>query len=67
MANETGMLAGRIAIITGAASGIGAGLMPKFLAEGAQALGVGLPSERWSHDDAPTDGRIRLATDGTLA
>tara|TARA_R110002124_G_scaffold277942_1_gene449625 strand:- start:476 stop:1231 length:756 start_codon:yes stop_codon:yes gene_type:complete len=66
MANETGMLAGRIAIITGAASGIGAGIMQKFLDEGAQVLGVDLPSERWSNDDAPNDGLIRFAIDVTL-
>ena len=66
MANETGMLAGCIAIITGAASGIGAGIMQKFLDEGARVLGVDLPSDHWSNDDRPKDGLVRFAIDVTL-
>jgi 3-oxoacyl-[acyl-carrier protein] reductase len=56
MADATGRLAGRIAVVTGAASGIGAGIAVAFAHEGADVAVVDLVSEP---DAAPVLGAIR--------
>ena len=38
MSSETGRLAGKVAIVTGAASGFGAGIATQFVAEGARVV-----------------------------
>ena len=56
MADATGRLAGRTAVVTGAASGIGAGIAVAFAREGADVAVVDLVSEP---DAAPVLGAIR--------
>lgn len=66
MTKENGLLCGRTAVITGAASGIGAGIRDLFLEEGANILAVDLPSIDWETDPAPTEKLARFAIDITL-
>lgn len=61
----TGILSGRKAIITGAASGIGKGILEAFAKEGAIVLAVDLPKHDWISDDEISDGIARLAIDIT--
>ena len=56
MADATGRLAGRTAVVTGAESGIGAGIAVAFAREGADVAVVDLVSEP---DAAPVLGAIR--------
>ena len=61
----TGILDGRKAIITGAASGIGKGILETFVKEGAIVLAVDLPKDDWASDDEISDGVARFAIDIT--
>lgn len=60
-----GMLDGRKAIITGAASGIGKGILNSFVKEGARVLAVDLPKQDWEDDARLKDGMARFAADIT--
>lgn len=65
MSRQNGTLSGKRAVVTGAASGIGQGIFDAFVAEGAEVLGVDLPSPGWATDDGMTDSMARLAIDIT--
>lgn len=62
-----GALSGKKAIITGAASGIGEAIAKAYLAEGAEVLGVDLPSAKWRTSSDDRSGLNRLAIDITEA
>jgi NAD(P)-dependent dehydrogenase (short-subunit alcohol dehydrogenase family) len=65
MERQKGVLGGRKAVVTGAASGIGKAVVEAFVAEGATVLGVDLPSDGWQSGDAVENGVARLAIDIT--
>ncbi|OCC25614.1 3-oxoacyl-ACP reductase [Croceicoccus estronivorus] len=67
MQQVTGALGGRKAVITGAASGIGRGILEAFVREGATVLAVDLPSGQWETSNVVENGVARLAVDVTLA
>jgi NAD(P)-dependent dehydrogenase (short-subunit alcohol dehydrogenase family) len=74
---EGGRLAGRTAIVTGAASGIGAAIVHRFQAEGAHVLAVGLQEERlaelagatgatWQVCDVTREADVRVVVERVL-
>lgn len=65
MPNSNRSLEGRIAIITGAASGIGAAIAKAYAEEGASVLAVDLPSITWTTTPGRTESISRLAIDIT--
>lgn len=65
MAGRPGALAGRVAIITGAASGIGRACAQRFLAEGAAVLAVDCDREALEAAAAQVTGLEPLALDVT--
>jgi 2,3-dihydroxy-2,3-dihydrophenylpropionate dehydrogenase len=59
-------LAGCVALVTGAGSGIGAGVVRRFVREGARVIAVGRDPERLAQVVAPLDGSaIAVAGDVT--
>ena len=63
MSRPTGQLDGRAAIVTGAASGIGAAIATAFAAEGARVLAVDLPEARFAETVAGHPSITVLAQD----
>ena len=63
MSQPTGQLDGRAAIVTGAASGIGAAIAGAFAAEGARVLAVDLPEARFDETVADHPSITVLAQD----
>src|SRR3954466_9000004 len=43
---ERGLLSGKVAVVTGAASGIGAAVVDRFLGEGARVIAVDVTEQR---------------------
>ena len=56
MRAETGQLAGRVAVVTGGADGIGAGIVRRFHAEGAQVVVADFNEDRGRATAAEVDG-----------
>jgi len=67
MSHQNDALAGKKAIVTGAASGIGQSIFEAFAAAGAAVLGIDLPSAGWSTSDGAALPTARLAIDITEA
>jgi len=65
MQNGNGVLKGKKAIVTGAANGIGRGIVDAFVAEGAEVLAVDLHSSEWTTSASVENMVARLAIDIT--
>lgn len=48
---ERGLLSGKVAVVTGAASGIGAAVVDRFLGEGARVIAVDVTEQRQDRPD----------------
>ena len=48
-----GKLDGKVAIITGAGTGVGRSCMQVFAREGAKVIGAGGPKQRWTRRSPP--------------